>query len=211
MPSPRRLRRKTTATAKPVTTTRGYPPLWWMPVTAVAIVIIVAVALKQESGQLDQSRSSPQAQARGAPDHNPSEFTISGIASVTDGDSITVAGSRVRLFGIDAPEGNQACRLNNQPWACGAVSSAQLRKLIGDATVRCRPIERDRYGRIVARCYVRDTDIQSWMVVHGWAVAYSRYSGRYEPEQRHAQERRLGIWQGDFDLPEDWRRTSGRR
>ena len=38
---------------------------------------------------------------------------ISGIAKVTDGDTIQIEGKKIRLFGIDAPEKKQQC---TKPW-----------------------------------------------------------------------------------------------
>lgn len=45
--------------------------------------------------------------------------TIVGVASVIDGDTIEIHGSRIRLFGIDAPESRQACMLEAKPWNAG--------------------------------------------------------------------------------------------
>jgi endonuclease YncB( thermonuclease family) len=44
------------------------------------------------------------------------------------------------------------------------------------------------------------------MVRQGWAVAYTRYSLRYVPDELIARFADRGIWFGDFTTPEDWRR-----
>ena len=43
----------------------------------------------------------------------------SGQASVTDGDSLEIAGQSIRLHRIDAPEWKQRWRPNGRRWRCG--------------------------------------------------------------------------------------------
>ncbi len=70
----------------------------------------------------------------------------------------------------------------------------------------CEDLGRDRYERIIARCAVAGEDIESWMVVNGWAVAYRRFSLDYVDEEADAQAARRGIWAGEFVKPWEWRR-----
>ncbi len=106
----------------------------------------------------------------------PALADVAGVASVIDGDSLEVAGERIRLHGIDAPESRQHCRLDGKPWQCGKDAANALADKIGRRPVRCEDLGRDRYKRIIARCTVAGEDMGAWMVSQGWALAYRRYS-----------------------------------
>jgi endonuclease YncB( thermonuclease family) len=128
-----------------------------------------------------------------------------GTASVVDGDTIDVAGTRVRLWGIDAPESAQMCERSGVGYACGQQASAHLRLLIGDAGVSCQSRTKDRYGRTVAVCRAGTVDIGAAMVRDGWAMAFVRYSVDYVAEEREARDAKRGLWAGSFTSPWDWR------
>jgi hypothetical protein len=50
---------------------------------------------------------------------------VAGVARVIDGDTLEVAGERLRLFGVDAPESKQLCTARSgKQYACG-VHEAQ--------------------------------------------------------------------------------------
>ncbi len=73
---------------------------------------------------------------------------ITGTASVIDGDTIDVAGRRIYLHGIDAPESTQRCRRSNgQMWPCGEAAADLLRELTEGSNVTCEPLGRDGYQR----------------------------------------------------------------
>src|SRR5882724_8299230 len=51
-----------------------------------------------------------------------------GRARVSDGDTIDIAGTRIRLEDIDAPEANLTCvDLKGQAWPCGKTATDELR------------------------------------------------------------------------------------
>ena len=132
--------------------------------------------------------------------------TVSGRARVIDGDTIEVAGARIRLHGIDTPERGQHCRAGGKLWPCGAFATRALEDRISGRPVACEGKDRDRYGRIVAVCRLGGEDLNAWMVSQGWALAYRRYSRAYVVEEGSAKKAGLGLWRGEFVPPWDWRR-----
>lgn len=131
---------------------------------------------------------------------------ISGPIDVVDGDTIRVGGTTVRLHGIDAPEIDQSCEDRaGQHWNCGAEVKAQVASLFQGAHTRCEEIERDRYGRSVAKCFVAGRDIGEQIVENGWAEAYRLYSLDYDIAEKSAQLREVGIWAGRHQSPAEFR------
>lgn len=137
-------------------------------------------------------------------------LTFSGQARVVDGDSLVVAGERVRLFGIDAPELKQRCDVSGRNWACGAWSKDSLSKIIGQGVLRCEALDRDRYGRTVARCDVSGRDVGAEMVRAGAATAYLRYSTDYARDEAQAKREARGLWSGAVTAPSAFRKVAKR-
>lgn len=134
--------------------------------------------------------------------------TLIGPASVIDGDTLEIRGTRIRLHGIDAPESGQTCiTADGQSWRCGQGAALALSDRIGRAPVRCEQTDTDRYGRAIAVCYRGDEDLNAWMVRAGHAVAYRRYSSDYVGEEALARAGKRGLWAGTFERPWDWRRA----
>lgn len=128
-----------------------------------------------------------------------------GIAAVIDGDTLRLNGRRIRLFGVDAPEGRQQCRREGRPYACGEAAARHLEALISGRAVTCRQRDMDRHGRMVAICFAGGADLNRAMVAAGWALAYRRYGLDYVAQERRAQRARRGLWAGQFQPPWRWR------
>ena len=99
---------------------------------------------------------------------------VTGQARVVDGDTFSVGAERVRLWGVDAPEGRQVCQdAQRQTYACGDVARDQLVRLIDGRAVRCEIRDRDPYGRAVARCQAGSTDLGEALVRAGWVTLHN--------------------------------------
>ena len=143
---------------------------------------------------------------------------FSNKVKVIDGDTITIKGKNIRLHGIDAPEIKQICyNKYNNPYMCGIIAKDYLEDLINRRGVKekkkiyCYYSSRARYKRIVGKCYIgaeSKIHLNSNMVRFGYAVAYKKYSNDYVKEEEDAKFMKWRLWEGKFDLPEEWRRKT---
>lgn len=134
-------------------------------------------------------------------------LAISGPAEVVDGDSLRIDNTSIRIFGVDAFEGRQACERNGAAWRCGDVATQKLAELVGTSTIVCEQRDIDSYGRTVARCTTGGIDLAAELARAGLALAYREYSSDYVDEEAEAQAARRGAWAGTFDAPWEWRRS----
>ncbi|AWN43687.1 thermonuclease family protein [Methylobacterium durans] len=133
---------------------------------------------------------------------------ISGRATVIDGDTIEVRGTRIRLYGIDAPEAAQTCETSaGRSYKCGREAAHALAERIGTGIVTCEP-HREASGRRAAICRLGHEDLSAWMAAQGHAVADRRQSTSYAGAESKAWATRRGLWAGTFEEPAEWRRAS---
>ena len=68
-----------------------------------------------------------------------------GQASIIDGDTLEIHGTRIRIWGIDAPESSQLCRGEDSlQYHCGAKAANGLDAFIARRPVSCIPVSLDR-------------------------------------------------------------------
>lgn len=54
------------------------------------------------------------------------------------------------------------------------------------------------------------TDVAAWMVEHGQALDWPKYSdGTYAGQQAKAEAAKIGLWAGSFQAPWEWRAGPG--
>ena len=131
---------------------------------------------------------------------------LTGKPVIIDGDTIKIAGERIRLHGIDAPETDQTCKdEKNEEWPCGQEAMFALTRIVEFHWVRCEGKRRDKYRRLIAKCFVGPYDIEAKMVSQGWALAYRNFSMDYVEEEAEAKKHKRGLWRGEFVPPWQWR------
>lgn len=132
---------------------------------------------------------------------------LTGQATIIDGDTIEIHRTRIRLWGIDAPESSQLCRGDDSlHYRCGAKAANELHAFMAGRPVSCEPVSTDRYGRVVATCSVSGIDLAEWLVRNGLAFDWPGYSkGKYDGAQREAEREGRGVWVGSNVAPRMYR------
>ena len=137
---------------------------------------------------------------------------ISGEVSIFDGDTLEIGPVLLRLHGIDAPENGQKCTTRDGgAWRCGAAASARMANFISGKALDCNPLDRDPYGRIIARCTADGVDLGALMVREGLAWAFLEYSMDYAEMETAARDAGLNVWQAETQTPWDYRNDKWNR
>jgi len=123
---------------------------------------------------------------------------VNGIATTVDADTLDVdGGSRVRLFGIDAPEIGQQCRRpDGTGRACGAVARDRLAGLVDGKAVLCVGDAVDDYKRLLAHCSVGGVEVNALLVSEGLAWAFVKYHSSYINQEAIARAAHRGSGMG---------------
>ncbi|MFC5849376.1 excalibur calcium-binding domain-containing protein [Deinococcus petrolearius] len=134
--------------------------------------------------------------------------SVTGISTVTDGDTLQIRGVKIRLHGVDAPESAQQCRRNGALYGCGREAAFALADLVGARNVTCLRRDTDSYGRMVGVCTVGGVEVNRWLVEQGHALPYLEYGGGvYQDAERRAKAARKGLHAGTFQAPWDYRKN----
>ena len=133
---------------------------------------------------------------------------IAGRVRVVDGDTIDVGETRVRLFGIDAPEITQRCKTSySSNVQCGRQAVLVLESLIQFKHVKCNteaPHD-DGRGRKIAKCYLGNLDIGAELIRRSLAWAFRKYRTDYIPLEEKTKRQLKGIWEVPNQTPWDFR------
>lgn len=121
------------------------------------------------------------------------------VVKVIDGDTLEVlegnTKTRVRLYGIDAPERGQD--FSNR-------SKEFLASLVAGHDVRVIQIRKDRWQRVVGEVFLPDGSyVNARMVEEGWAWHFTLYSddATLARLEKQARRQRRGLWRQEMPVP----------
>lgn len=141
-------------------------------------------------------------------------FAFTGkVVNVADGDTVTVLAkgnqqTRIRLYGIDAPEKRQAF---------GQKSKDALARILAGKTVDVQVLDVDRYGRSVGVITTDGINANREMINNGLAWVYTRYCTKkfcreWETLEQSARRAKRGLWlDADPMPPWEWRKNNRRK
>jgi endonuclease YncB( thermonuclease family) len=124
------------------------------------------------------------------------------VISVADGDTITVLTQqneqiKVRLSGVDCPEGGQAYGKKAKQF----TSSMVYKKI-----VTIEPETTDRYGRTVAMVLINRSNLSELIIANGYGWVYRKYcTADYCKDWLRLEEKartgKIGLWADDNPKP----------
>lgn len=128
---------------------------------------------------------------------------------VRSGYLFVLNGRYVKLYGIDTPDPRQICLDNRgQEYKCGHRSKQMLKKMIYQRLLECTVVGGDHVGNYIATCSLKGNDVGAALVAVGWAVADRSVTDVYIPYETNARQNRLGLWEGKFEAPWDFRQKN---
>ena len=133
------------------------------------------------------------------------------VIGVADGDTITLLDAnklkhKIRLYGIDSPEGGQAF---------GDRAKKATSKLVYGKNVEINVLDRDRYGREVGIVFHNNTNVNGELIKKGYAWVYTKYCkvrtcDDWYGSQVEAKLNNRGLWAYPKAIP-PWEYRSQKR
>jgi endonuclease YncB( thermonuclease family) len=170
--------------------------IWFLLATSAALLFASCSAPSRVTRQVNAPRET--GSRAGYQSQSPLPTFSGRVVSVEDGDTIIILDAanqtyKIRLQGIDAPEGRQAF---------GNRSRQNLSDEVFGKEVTIEWSKQDRYGRLVGKVLLDGRDVCLEQVRAGMAWHYKYYQEEQSPEDRklyanaevEARATRRGLW-----------------
>ncbi|MGE0653041.1 MAG: thermonuclease family protein, partial [Alphaproteobacteria bacterium] len=102
------------------------------------------------------------------------------------------------------------CEINRQNWECWAAAVRELQTIVSEGPATCEQVgDPDPYGRVLANCTINGQDVAERFVRGGWALAIKKERPELVEVQNEARKAKVGLWQGRFITPGEYRASHG--
>jgi endonuclease YncB( thermonuclease family) len=179
-------------------------PPWILSISILALLCAGCATSTAVDRAAQSRRQSPRYNADSQRKSPPTSFA-GRVVVVEDGDSIVVLDDangtyKIRLQGIDAPEGGQAF---------GDRSGQSLSEMVSGKQVEIEWSKRDRYRRLVGKVLSDGNDVCLQQIKAGMAWHYKYYQDEqsatdrelYATAENEAHSARLGLWSDENPIP----------
>jgi len=133
------------------------------------------------------------------------------IKAVIDGDTVILSNNqKVRYIGIDTPETMEKTETGFEyaPKPFSEAAKEFNRRMVEGQMVRLEfdVVKRDKYGRLLAYCFINDKMVNAEILRNGLAMLYTmvpniKYVDLLVKAQQQAREDGLNLWQLDKIIP----------
>ena len=135
---------------------------------------------------------------------------FSGNATAIESAIIILNDRRVMLYGLESMHPPQRCSIGGEAWECWAAAVRQLQTYLAESEVTCTPVEPpDFLGRVLALCDQNGESLNERYVRSGFALAIEAEVPEYAEAEAAARAEGIGLWQGVFQEPADFRESRG--
>lgn len=125
---------------------------------------------------------------------------------VHSGDSFTLKGTKIALFGIDALEPMQTCDKTEMTVPCGEIARNALIGFTAGHSVTCTPeYFSSSEKKWISQCTIGNFNLSLAMVLVGFATTSEDHTQILSDQQKFARQQKRGMWGTRFEAPSTWR------
>jgi hypothetical protein len=133
---------------------------------------------------------------------------VSGPATAVNAGLLKIGSEYVFLWGVDSVVRTQQCLINRVPWPCYNEAVQALADIVTAGNTTCTQVRPPDYlGRWLGLCTVGGKSVNEAFVQTGFGLAKRDETLDYVAAETAAKASRIGLWQSQFQMPADFRKT----
>ena len=133
---------------------------------------------------------------------------VTGRATAVNAVLLKIGSDYVFLFGVDSVVRTQECLIGRVRWPCYDNAVEALTEIIEAGDTTCTQAgPADYLGRWLGVCTVAGKSVNEAYVRTGFGLAKREETRDYVAAEDAAKAARIGLWQSQFQMPADFRKS----